>query len=98
MTEESRVKELILELDGLSSDEIEGVARELADISLNIIQTNNQAESLAKAVLAFADWQSQCYKGEEGTQRLVGQSLWHEVSDCVYAITGTVPSNPCARS
>ena len=96
--EAERVKQLMNELNSYPETEVKEIAIELVDIVSEVGQLTNHGEQLALAVIAFADWQRECYKVEEATRQMVSQSLWHEVSDLVYALTGTAPSNPCARS
>ena len=92
---ETRVKQLLQELDGASLSEAKDIALELADIAILVIQSTNQSVGLAEAVVAFADWHKDEYKVTSDTKKEISRSLWYEVSDRVYAITGTTPSNPC---
>jgi hypothetical protein len=54
-------------------------------------QKVNRGEDLARAVSAFAEWQTDGYERAPDTKATISRQLWYEVSDHVHAITGQHP-------
>lgn len=89
-----RVKELVMEIETATSEETKEIAKELAQIATEALDASKDTEDLAYAVLAFADWQNERGKDKPSDAiTSVGNTLWHQVSERVYAITGSTP--PC---
>lgn len=91
----SRVKELLSDSKDADEIELREIVEELAEIALSAERFVAGEHELAEAVRAFADWQYGGYGDREPTTRsVVGRHLWYEVSERVYAVTGSQPKAP----
>lgn len=76
--------ELLLEVIQELMDRIKGLEEQL--LSVEVEPRKNK--DLAFSVVRFAEWQTAGYGGCNETRSVVGQALWSEVAEHVYAITG----------
>lgn len=85
MDEAARVEQLKAELEAATPDETKEIATELISIATSVNQLTNHGHDLAHALVAWCEYSSGNGASVQGT---VKRSLWWEVADHVYAITG----------
>lgn len=97
---QEKLQEIVEELQGLGGeegDEAAGLVRAAAAL-LREAQSHKklaEAADLARAVLHFAEWQSEDYITDPDTRQIIGRTLWLEVSDHVRRLTHQTPPPPC---
>ena len=82
---QERLQEIAEELQGLSGDvvdEASGLLEDAAEVlrEAQSHRTLTEATDLARAVLDFAEWQSEDYITDLDTRQIIGHTLWLEVS------------------
>ena len=83
------------ELEGMegSPEEVAALVREALEVIRGVQSAPrvSEASDLARAVLDFAEWQSEDYIACPDTRQIIGRTLWLEVSDHVRRITHSTP-------